>query len=152
MYDNGVTYLYIQHTNVYLMTASRQNCNAASLLTFLHRVVDVSVDVVIVFVPFMVVVLEKWLINTDKMHHYLIASIFVELEIRGYDSFLVFRCSNIILKSWKRNHLEITLWLWYVNIYFLFLHDIYHNLFPEAIQRIISFFPCSYGSMNYLMK
>ncbi|KAK4358261.1 hypothetical protein RND71_023871 [Anisodus tanguticus] len=40
-YDNGVTYMFIQHNNVYLMTASRQNCNAASLLLFLHRVVDV---------------------------------------------------------------------------------------------------------------
>ncbi|KAK6160211.1 hypothetical protein DH2020_003592 [Rehmannia glutinosa] len=41
VYDNGVTYMFIQHNNVYLMTASRQNCNAASLLLFLHRVVDV---------------------------------------------------------------------------------------------------------------
>ncbi|GKV14563.1 hypothetical protein SLEP1_g25418 [Rubroshorea leprosula] len=41
VYDNGVTYMFIQHSNVYLMTASRQNCNAASLLSFLHRVVDV---------------------------------------------------------------------------------------------------------------
>ncbi|KAJ6323669.1 hypothetical protein OIU76_011039 [Salix suchowensis] len=41
VYDNGVSYMYIQHSNVYLMTASRQNCNAASLLSFLHRVVDV---------------------------------------------------------------------------------------------------------------
>lgn len=39
--DNGVSYVFIQHSNVYLMTASRQNCNAASLLVFLHRVVDV---------------------------------------------------------------------------------------------------------------
>lgn len=42
VYDNGVTYMFVQHNNVYLMTASRQNCNAASLLLFLHRVVDVS--------------------------------------------------------------------------------------------------------------
>ncbi|GAA0175140.1 membrane traffic protein [Lithospermum erythrorhizon] len=40
-YDNGVTYMFIQHNNVYLMTASRQNCNAASLLLFLHRIVNV---------------------------------------------------------------------------------------------------------------
>lgn len=40
--ENGVTYLFIQHNNVYVMTASRQNCNAASLLLFLHRIVDVS--------------------------------------------------------------------------------------------------------------
>ncbi|KAL5724665.1 AP-1 complex subunit mu-2 [Ranunculus cassubicifolius] len=39
--DNGVSYMFIQHNNVYLMTASRQNCNAASHLLFLHRVVEV---------------------------------------------------------------------------------------------------------------
>lgn len=39
--DNGVTYMFIQHNNVYLMAASRQNCNAASILLFLHRVADV---------------------------------------------------------------------------------------------------------------
>ena len=43
VYDNGVTYLFIQHSNVFLMMATRQNCNAASLLFFLHRIVDVSV-------------------------------------------------------------------------------------------------------------
>lgn len=42
VYDSGVSYMFIQHNNVYLMTASRQNCNAASLLLFLHRVVDVG--------------------------------------------------------------------------------------------------------------
>ncbi|KAH7528420.1 hypothetical protein FEM48_Zijuj05G0070300 [Ziziphus jujuba var. spinosa] len=41
VYENGVTYMFIQHSNVYLMVASRQNCNAASLLLFLHRAVDV---------------------------------------------------------------------------------------------------------------
>lgn len=40
-YDNGVTYMFVQHNNVFLMTASRGNCNAASLLLFLHRVIDV---------------------------------------------------------------------------------------------------------------
>ncbi|CAN1161863.1 AP-1 complex subunit mu-2 [Linum perenne] len=39
VYDNGVSYMFIEHSNVYLMTASRQNYNAASLLSFLHRVV-----------------------------------------------------------------------------------------------------------------
>nr|GME07866.1 AP-1 complex subunit mu-2-like [Ipomoea batatas] len=34
-------YVFIQHKNIYLLTASRQNCNAASLLLFLHRIVDV---------------------------------------------------------------------------------------------------------------
>ncbi|PWA95586.1 AP complex, mu/sigma subunit [Artemisia annua] len=41
VYHNGVTYMFIQHNNVYLMIATRQNCNAASLLLFLHRLVDV---------------------------------------------------------------------------------------------------------------
>ncbi|XP_024529599.1 AP-1 complex subunit mu-2 [Selaginella moellendorffii] len=41
VFDDGVTYLFVQHNNVYVMTASRQNCNAASLLLFLHRVIDV---------------------------------------------------------------------------------------------------------------
>ncbi|WVZ12685.1 hypothetical protein V8G54_017215, partial [Vigna mungo] len=39
--DNGVTYMFVQHSNVYIMIATRQNCNAASLLFFLHRIVDV---------------------------------------------------------------------------------------------------------------
>ena len=41
VHDNGVTYMFIQHSNVYLMIATRHNCNAASLLFFLHRIVDV---------------------------------------------------------------------------------------------------------------
>ncbi|GAB2269794.1 AP-1 complex subunit mu-2 [Dionaea muscipula] len=40
-HENGVTYIFVQHKNLYLMTASRQNCNAASLLLFLHRVIQV---------------------------------------------------------------------------------------------------------------
>ncbi|KAG6386552.1 hypothetical protein SASPL_151718 [Salvia splendens] len=40
-YDNGVSYVFIQHSNVYILAASRQNSNAATLLVFLHRVVDV---------------------------------------------------------------------------------------------------------------
>ncbi|XP_042413268.1 AP-1 complex subunit mu-2-like isoform X1 [Zingiber officinale] len=39
--DDGISYMFIQHSNVFLMTAARQNCNAASILLFLHRVVDV---------------------------------------------------------------------------------------------------------------
>ncbi|KNA23466.1 hypothetical protein SOVF_024590 [Spinacia oleracea] len=41
IYEKGVTYMFVQHKNLYLMAASRQNCNAASLLLFLHRVVQV---------------------------------------------------------------------------------------------------------------
>ncbi|KAF6157456.1 hypothetical protein GIB67_004394 [Kingdonia uniflora] len=39
--DNGVTYMFIQHNNIFLMAATRQNCNAASMILFLHRVVHV---------------------------------------------------------------------------------------------------------------
>jgi hypothetical protein len=42
VHDDGVAYMFIQHNNVFLLTAARQNCNAASILLFLHRVVDVS--------------------------------------------------------------------------------------------------------------
>ncbi|KAG6470738.1 hypothetical protein ZIOFF_071815 [Zingiber officinale] len=41
VFDGGISYTFIQHNNVFLMTAARQNCNAASILLFLHRVVDV---------------------------------------------------------------------------------------------------------------
>ncbi|KAJ8440319.1 hypothetical protein Cgig2_012755 [Carnegiea gigantea] len=41
VHDRGVTYMFVQHNNLYLMTASRQNCNAASHLLFLHRVIQV---------------------------------------------------------------------------------------------------------------
>lgn len=34
--------MFIQHKNVYLLAASRQNCNAASILFFLHLAVNVS--------------------------------------------------------------------------------------------------------------
>ncbi|WMV35437.1 hypothetical protein MTR67_028822 [Solanum verrucosum] len=40
-HENGVNYMFIQHKNIYLLAASKQNSNAASLLFFLHRVVDV---------------------------------------------------------------------------------------------------------------
>ncbi|KAL6618861.1 hypothetical protein ACP70R_034000 [Stipagrostis hirtigluma subsp. patula] len=39
--DAGVSYMFIQHNNVFLLTAARQNCNAASIILFLHRVVNV---------------------------------------------------------------------------------------------------------------
>ncbi|CAN0890385.1 AP-1 complex subunit mu-2 [Linum grandiflorum] len=41
VYEDGITYMFIQHNNIYLLVASKQNCNAASLLLFLHRVVQV---------------------------------------------------------------------------------------------------------------
>ncbi|CAL9064724.1 unnamed protein product [Musa banksii] len=41
VFDDGISYMFIQHNNVFLMTAARQNCNVASILLFLHRVVNV---------------------------------------------------------------------------------------------------------------
>ncbi|KAL2935890.1 AP-1 complex subunit mu-2 [Bienertia sinuspersici] len=41
LHEDEVTYMFVQHNNLYLMAASRQNCNAASLLLFLHRLIQV---------------------------------------------------------------------------------------------------------------
>ncbi|CAI0447511.1 unnamed protein product [Linum tenue] len=41
VYEDGTTYMFIQHNNIYLLVATKQNCNAASLLLFLHRTVQV---------------------------------------------------------------------------------------------------------------
>ncbi|KAJ0938693.1 putative Longin-like domain superfamily protein [Helianthus annuus] len=37
VFDNGVSHIFIRHNNVYLMAVSRQNCNVASLIAFLHK-------------------------------------------------------------------------------------------------------------------
>ena len=39
--DEGVTCLYVQHNNLYLLALTRCNTNAAALLLFLHRLVGV---------------------------------------------------------------------------------------------------------------
>ncbi|GJZ78373.1 AP-1 complex subunit mu-2, partial [Tanacetum coccineum] len=41
VFDNGASHIFIRHNNVYLMAVSRQNCNVASLIVFLHRLADV---------------------------------------------------------------------------------------------------------------
>ena len=41
MHDDGVTYIYLQHTNVYLLAVTRENVNATAVVLFLHRLVDV---------------------------------------------------------------------------------------------------------------
>ena len=40
--DEGVTYLYLQHSNVYLLAVTKSNVNAASTVYFLHKLIDVS--------------------------------------------------------------------------------------------------------------
>jgi len=39
--DNGVTYAYVQHSNLYLLAVTRANANAMAVLTFLHRLIKV---------------------------------------------------------------------------------------------------------------
>jgi AP-1 complex subunit mu len=40
LHDEGVTYIYLQHTNVYLLAVTRQNVNATAVMVFLHRLVE----------------------------------------------------------------------------------------------------------------
>ncbi|KTW32620.1 uncharacterized protein T551_00105 [Pneumocystis jirovecii RU7] len=37
----GIHYLYIRHSNLYILTLTRKNSNAAELLLFLHKIVEV---------------------------------------------------------------------------------------------------------------
>jgi len=39
--DDGVTYIYLQHSNVYLLAVTRDNVNATAVVLFLHRLVEV---------------------------------------------------------------------------------------------------------------
>lgn len=41
IHDDGITYAYISHNNLYLLAVSRANVNAMATLYFLHRLVDV---------------------------------------------------------------------------------------------------------------
>lgn len=41
IYDEGVTYIYIQYSNLYLLTVARNNINAAAILLFLHKLREV---------------------------------------------------------------------------------------------------------------
>ena len=42
--DEGINYLYIRHNNLYLLALTKRNSNAAELLLFLHRVVEVFTE------------------------------------------------------------------------------------------------------------
>lgn len=39
--DDGVSYVWVQHSNLYLLGVSRSNVNAASVVLFLHRLIGV---------------------------------------------------------------------------------------------------------------
>ena len=80
--------MYIQYNNVYVVTAARQNCNAASLLLFLHRVIDVSksfVENVILFIYFQCEKITLQVSSFQVFKHY-----FEELEEESLrDNFVV---------------------------------------------------------------
>ena len=37
IHEDGVSYLYVQYSNLYLLIVTRENANAASMLLFLHK-------------------------------------------------------------------------------------------------------------------
>lgn len=43
IYDDGISYTYVQYSNLYLLIASRTNINAAAFLGFLHKLKEVFV-------------------------------------------------------------------------------------------------------------
>ncbi len=41
LYDEGVSYIYLQVSNLYLLAVTRTNANAAAIVVFLHSLVDI---------------------------------------------------------------------------------------------------------------
>lgn len=39
--DEGTSYIYVQHSNLYLLAITRTNINAAAILVFLHKLVEI---------------------------------------------------------------------------------------------------------------
>ena len=39
--DDGVSYIYIQYSNLYLLALSRNNSNAVAIIAFLHKLVQI---------------------------------------------------------------------------------------------------------------
>ena len=42
--SEGINYLYIRHNNLYLLAITKRNTNAAEILLFLHRIVEVFTE------------------------------------------------------------------------------------------------------------
>ena len=42
--DGGYNYLYVRHSNIYLLAITRKNANAVSIFVFLHRLIQVFKD------------------------------------------------------------------------------------------------------------
>lgn len=40
----GINYLYIRHNNLYLLALTKRNTNAAEILLFLHKIVEVFTE------------------------------------------------------------------------------------------------------------
>ncbi len=40
--DGGISYIYIQHNNIYIVALTRKNSNVTAILVFLERLVEVS--------------------------------------------------------------------------------------------------------------
>ena len=43
IYDDGISYTYVQYSNLFLLIASRTNTNAAAMLGFLHKLKEVFI-------------------------------------------------------------------------------------------------------------
>lgn len=39
--DENVTYMYVQYSNLYLLAVTRSNVNAAAVLVFLHKLIEI---------------------------------------------------------------------------------------------------------------
>jgi AP-1 complex subunit mu len=42
--NEGINYLYIRHNNLYLLALTKRNTNAAEILLFLHKIVEVFTE------------------------------------------------------------------------------------------------------------
>ena len=42
VHDNGVTFVYVKYNNLYLLAVTKRNANAAVIVLFLYRLVQVG--------------------------------------------------------------------------------------------------------------
>lgn len=116
--DNGVSYMYIPHNNVYLMTASRHNCNVGSLFVFLHRLVSVSIRIMIFTVLYFVDLLMYY--NMQIFEHYfekleeeslrdnfvVVVRITIILYLEHKLVYIVMKMCNVFIKTWQYELLD----------------------------------------------
>lgn len=41
LYEDGTAFIYIQYSNLYLLAMARSNVNAAAVIVFLHKIVEI---------------------------------------------------------------------------------------------------------------